>query len=81
VGLDQLEGDPLYASIVEAFLGAPLSSFPGEKPPYTAAMLKDDEICTRCALCAERCPTDAITMEAFRFKEVLSLGEANEQDN
>ena len=37
-----------------------------------AVMLKDDAACTRCALCAERCPTDAITMEAFRFKEVLS---------
>jgi len=40
-----------------------------------AVMLKDDEACTRCALCAERCPTDAITMEAFRFEEVLSLAD------
>jgi NADPH-dependent glutamate synthase beta subunit-like oxidoreductase len=37
-----------------------------------AVMLKDDATCTRCALCAERCPTDAITMEAFRFREVLT---------
>jgi len=38
-------------------------------------MLKDDEACTRCALCADRCPTYAITMEAFRFKEELNYGE------
>src|SRR5262249_53560094 len=33
-------------------LGQPLS-----------AMLKDDEKCIRCGLCAIRCPTDAMTME------------------
>ncbi len=31
------------------------------------ALLKDEERCTRCALCAARCPTDAITMELFTF--------------
>jgi ferredoxin len=39
-----------------------------------AAMLKDDTACTRCALCADRCPTGAITMEAFRFQETLIYG-------
>ena len=34
-----------------------------------SAIIKDDELCIRCALCAERCPTDAITMERFLFKE------------
>jgi len=37
-----------------------------------AAMIKDDTICTRCGLCARRCPTGAITMEAFRFRETLA---------
>jgi ferredoxin len=37
-------------------------------------MLKDDDACTRCALCAKRCPTGAITMEAFRFEETLTYG-------
>ena len=36
-------------------------------------MLKDEELCTRCGLCVERCPTGAITMEAYRPMEVVAL--------
>jgi ferredoxin len=28
-------------------------------------MIKDETICIRCGLCAERCPAHTITMEAF----------------
>jgi formate dehydrogenase (NADP+) beta subunit len=34
-----------------------------------AAMIKDDERCIRCGLCALRCPTDAMTMERFSITE------------
>jgi NADPH-dependent glutamate synthase beta subunit-like oxidoreductase len=34
-----------------------------------AAMVKDDERCIRCGLCAVRCPTGAITMERFTMTE------------
>jgi ferredoxin len=34
-----------------------------------SAMIKDDERCIRCGLCAIRCPTDAMTMEVFRYVE------------
>ena len=34
-----------------------------------AAMIKDDERCIRCGLCAVRCPTDAMTMERFSITE------------
>jgi ferredoxin len=30
-----------------------------------SVMLKDETICIRCGLCAERCPVHTITMEAF----------------
>ena len=33
------------------------------------AMIKDDETCIRCGLCALRCPTDAMTMEVFYYEE------------
>ncbi|MBI2220134.1 MAG: FAD-dependent oxidoreductase [Acidobacteria bacterium] len=37
-----------------------------------SAMLKDDERCIRCGLCAIRCPTDAMTMERFTITERLA---------
>jgi NADPH-dependent glutamate synthase beta subunit-like oxidoreductase len=39
-----------------------------------AALVKDDDRCIRCGLCAIRCPTGAITMERFSITE--RLGEA-----
>jgi ferredoxin len=34
-------------------------------PSENSAILKDEDRCIRCALCAQRCPADAITMERF----------------
>ena len=34
-----------------------------------SAMVKDDDRCIRCGLCAIRCPTDAMTMEKFTIRE------------
>jgi NADPH-dependent glutamate synthase beta subunit-like oxidoreductase len=34
-----------------------------------AAMIKDEEKCIRCGLCAIRCPTEAMTMEVFYYEE------------
>lgn len=36
-------------------------------PDDLSAIIKDEERCIRCGLCAERCPTTAITMEQFSF--------------
>ncbi len=75
VSLKNIASDEQFSAVVETQLGKPLAEYLDEDQPSVAAMLKDDESCTRCALCAERCPTDAITMEAFRFQEVLSYGD------
>ena len=62
VPLDEVELEPgVKEKIMEnegVGWGGPLS-----------AMLKDDEKCIRCGLCAIRCPTDAMTMEVFYYEE------------
>jgi len=44
-------------------------SEPLEEEIPLSAMIKDDEKCIRCGLCAMRCPTDAMTMEVFYYVE------------
>lgn len=72
VRLDQMTGNERLRKVVEGHTSAAAGELPAQGGPIMAAMLKDDEACTRCALCAKRCPTGAITMEAFRFQETLS---------
>jgi ferredoxin len=42
-----------------------------------AAMIKDDDRCIRCGLCAVRCPTDAMTMERFQITERYAAAEVS----
>jgi formate dehydrogenase beta subunit len=44
-----------------------------EGAPAGSAMLLDPTRCIRCGLCAARCPTEAVKMEAFRFTEELTF--------
>jgi ferredoxin len=61
VGLDGLEPAPDLRAAAEATLG------PGADFTAHSAILKDEDRCIRCALCAMRCPTDAISMERVTF--------------
>jgi NADPH-dependent glutamate synthase beta subunit-like oxidoreductase len=61
VPFDDLELDPELRDALRA--RAEAGGFP------LAAMVKDDERCIRCGLCAIRCPTDAMTMERFSITE------------
>jgi ferredoxin len=44
-----------------------------------AALIKDDERCIRCGLCAVRCPTGAMTMERFNITERWATNAAETQ--
>lgn len=64
VPIDQLDLDPEDARRAHEFYGTY-----GEESGGLSAMIKDDEKCIRCGLCAIRCPTDAMTMEVFFYEE------------
>jgi NADPH-dependent glutamate synthase beta subunit-like oxidoreductase len=62
VPLEHLDLEPaMIKEITEA------TGIPFEQP--LSAMIKDEEKCIRCGLCAIRCPTDAMTMEVFHYVE------------
>lgn len=54
---------------LDAATRAELSARAGGAGLPLAAMVKDDDRCIRCGLCAIRCPTGAMTMEQFTITE------------
>jgi formate dehydrogenase beta subunit len=61
VSLDQIEATADVDAVIERTLGA------DSDRAENSAILKDEDRCIRCALCAMRCPVEAITMERVQF--------------
>lgn len=66
LNLDVGEGN--IRAAVDNFYGVDASSLPDEElDAMGTAMLKDEDLCIRCGLCAEKCPTQAVTMDAMNY--------------
>jgi len=63
VGLNELAKSPDLEHLLAGEFG------PGADLTRHSAIIKDETVCIRCANCAMRCPTGAITMERFSFSE------------
>lgn len=62
VSLDRIDATPEWHGAVERTVG------PDVALAEHSAILKDEDRCIRCALCAMRCPSDAISMERISFQ-------------
>lgn len=66
LNMDYGEGNLRRA--VDNFYGVDSASMSDEElGSMGSAMLKDEDLCIRCGLCAEKCPTQAVTMDLMNY--------------
>jgi len=69
-----IEADPsLRDAAIDEHGEAAAALFEGAQAPGVA-LIKDETICIRCGLCAERCPAGTIIMEQFFLQETGHVG-------
>ena len=66
VDLTQVSGDERYDALITQRYGSSAAEL---RVGQAGAIIKNEEKCIRCGLCADRCPTGAITMEALERQE------------
>ncbi len=86
VGLSQMRDDPKWSQWAADALGVSMEQLSAmdraDLDQLGGVMLKDETTCIRCAMCASRCPTHAITMKRFDFyRECVSVPARNPKVN
>jgi formate dehydrogenase (NADP+) beta subunit len=66
VDLSEVDGDERFQRLIEQRYGIPAAQLTRGQ---AAAIIKSEDRCIRCGLCAQRCPTQAISMEALEQEE------------
>ncbi|MDQ7783514.1 MAG: FAD-dependent oxidoreductase [Desulfomonilaceae bacterium] len=59
------------ADLLESEDDATQSFLAGYPAGETTALVKDEDLCIRCGLCAHVCPTNAMTLERFQVEEQI----------
>ncbi|MDX2033797.1 MAG: FAD-dependent oxidoreductase [Blastocatellia bacterium] len=82
VGLDKLRHDSQLMQLASDSAGITAEDLQGysdeELRELGGIMLKDESTCIRCAMCASRCPTQAIQMKQFEFhRECVTIPAPN----
>jgi len=82
VGISQLITDEQWLETTAQALSLAADDLRGLPPEdldsLGGVMMKDETTCIRCAMCASRCPTHAITMKHFAFhRECVSIPAPN----
>jgi formate dehydrogenase (NADP+) beta subunit len=83
-GLGALAADQAGVDLITSKFGVPAETVrqfsADELNAMGALMTKDETRCIRCAMCASRCPTHAITMQRFDFyRECVSIPTVNKK--
>jgi formate dehydrogenase beta subunit len=78
VPLTQMSSDPRLEELFMQRYGINLDQLTEKEGPAAvhatgSAMIKDEELCIRCGFCAKRCPTGAVTMEHFSYRQQFSM--------
>lgn len=73
VPLSEISVDPALRGQVSAELGETAAALLETDCKSGTALIKDETVCIRCGLCAERCPAGTIVMEQFQLLEATRV--------